>query len=48
MFKIIINLTSIMTDVFTYTKKRNEIGLPPNYTNSRVIMKIGLLPEEET
>ena len=37
-----------MTDVFTYTKKRNEIGLPPNYTNSRVIMKIGLLPEEES
>ena len=36
-----------MTDVFTYTKKRNEIGLPTNFTDSRTVMKIGLLPEED-
>ena len=36
-----------MTDIYTYTKKRNEIGKPPNFVDSKQIMKIGFLPDLE-
>ncbi len=36
-----------MTDIYTYTKKRNEINLPPNFIDSKNILKIGVLPNEE-
>ena len=37
----------IMTDLYTYTQKRSEINRPINFIDSKQIMRISLLPEEE-
>ena len=36
-----------MADVFNYTRKPIEFNNPNVYVNSKNILKIGILPEEE-
>lgn len=36
-----------MTDQYTYDVKRGDVGKPINLTNSKNILKIGILPDEE-
>lgn len=36
-----------MTDVYTYSKNRLEIGKPSNFTDSKNILKIGIIPDED-
>lgn len=36
-----------MADVFNYSKKLIEINNPNVYINSKNILKIGILPEED-
>ena len=36
-----------MSDIYTYIKRRNEIGKPPNFADSKQVMPISLLPDTE-
>ena len=36
-----------MTDLYTYTKKRNELNRPTNFIDTKGIMKIGCIPDPE-
>lgn len=36
-----------MTDVYTYSKNKSEVEKPINFTNSKNVIKIGVLPDEE-
>lgn len=36
-----------MTDVYTYSKNKSEIGKHPNFTDSKNILKIGVIPDED-
>lgn len=36
-----------MTDFYSYTKKRNELNRPTNLTDTKVIMKIGCIPDPD-
>lgn len=37
-----------MTDVYTYSKKTSDIGKPVNFNDSKSILKIGILPDEDS
>jgi dynein intermediate chain 2 len=36
-----------MTDLYSYTKKRNELNRPTNLMDTKVVMKIGCIPDSE-
>lgn len=36
-----------MTDVYTYSKTRADVGKHPNFTESKSILKIGIIPDED-
>ena len=37
----------IMTDLYTYSKKKNECGFPINFYDSKKSLKVALLPDED-
>ena len=36
-----------MTDLYTYSKNRQDVGKHPNFTDSKNVLKIGIIPDEE-
>lgn len=36
-----------MTDVYTYSKIKGEINKPVDFTNSKNVLRIGIIPDEE-